>query len=74
MSTTLKNLGIDLLSVDERISLVEEIWDSIAESTALTETQRLRELVQRLQDHEANPGDVVSWEVVKASITVRLKR
>lgn len=72
MSATLKALGIERLSVEERISLVEEIWDSIAEATPLTGAQRL-ELDRRLQDHESNPADVVPWEVVKASITARLK-
>ncbi len=73
MSASLKALGIERLSVEERISLVEEIWDSIAEATPLTDAQRA-ELDRRLQDHEANPEDVVPWEVVKASITARLKR
>lgn len=72
MSASLKTLGIERLSVEERIALVEEIWDSIAEDTPLTEAQRL-ELDRRLEDHEANPADVVPWEVVKASITARLK-
>ena len=73
MNASLKALGIERLSVEERIELVEEIWDSIAEATPLTEAQR-RELDRRLQDHRANPDDVVAWEVVKASITARLKR
>jgi len=73
MSASLKTLGIERLSVEERISLVEEIWDSIAEETPLTEAQRL-ELDRRLQDHKANPEDVVPWDVVKASITTRLRR
>jgi putative addiction module component (TIGR02574 family) len=30
MQTTAKSLGIDRLSLAERILLVEEIWDSIA--------------------------------------------
>lgn len=72
MNASLKALGIENLSVEDRLSLVEEIWDSIAEQTPLTEAQR-RELDRRLQDHEASPDDVVPWEVVKASITVRLK-
>ena len=72
MNASLKTLGIERLSVEERISLVEEIWDSIAEDTPLTEAQRL-ELDRRLEDHEANPDDVVPWEVVKAAITARLK-
>ena len=73
MSISLKALGIERLSVEERISLVEEIWDSIADDSPLTDAQRL-ELDRRLQDHETNPDDVVSWEVVKASIAARLKR
>jgi putative addiction module component (TIGR02574 family) len=72
MNASLKALGIENLSVEDRLSLVEEIWDSIAEQTPLTEAQR-RELDRRLQDHEASPDDVVPWEVVKASITARLK-
>ena len=73
MSTSLKALGIERLSVEERISLVEETWDSIAEDTPLSDAQRL-ELDRRLRDHETNPDDVVPWEVVKASIAARLKR
>ena len=72
MNASLKALGIEQLSVEERIGLVEEIWDSIAEATPLTEAQRA-ELDRRLEDHEANPDDVVPWEVIKVSITARLK-
>ena len=53
MSSSLKALGIERLSIQERISLVEEIWDSIAEVTPLTDTQRI-ELDRRLQDHVAS--------------------
>ena len=76
MSVTIKSLGIDRLGVEEKLSLVEEIWDSIAADSAnvpLTDAQR-RELDRRIADHEANPDDVVSWEEAKASILNRLKR
>ena len=76
MSVSLKSLGIDRLSVEERLALVEELWDSIAESSAdlpLTEAQRA-ELERRLAEHEAHPDDVIPWEEIKASITARLKR
>lgn len=76
MSASLKSLGIDRLSVEERLALVEELWDSIAKESAalpLTDAQRT-ELDRRLAEHEAHPDDVVSWEDVKASITARLKR
>jgi len=75
MSALLKSLGIDRLSVEERLVLVEDLWDSIAEESAatpLTDAQRA-ELDRRLTEHEASPDDVVPWEEVKASITARLK-
>ena len=73
MSVSLKSLGIERLSVEERLTLVEELWDSIAEATLLTDAQRA-ELVHRLAEHEANPDDVVPWEEIKASISARLKK
>ena len=75
MGALLKSLGIDRLSVEERLALVEDLWDSSAEesaATSLTDAQRA-ELDRRLAEHEANPNDVVPWEDVKASITARLK-
>ena len=73
MSVSFKSLGIERLSVEERLALVEELWDSIAEATPLTNAQRA-ELERRLAEHEANPGDVISWEEVRASISARLKK
>lgn len=76
MPATIKSLGIDRLGIEERLALVEEIWDSIAADSAdvpLTDAQRA-ELDRRIADHEANPDDVVPWNEVKASITERLKR
>ena len=55
MSPTFQSLGIDRLSVPERIALVQEIWDSIAreaESTPLTEAQR-----QECRRLERPPGE-----------------
>ncbi len=73
MRVSLKSLGIERLSIAERLLLVEELWDSIAADTPLTDAQRA-ELDRRLADHEANPDDVVSWEEVHSSITARLNR
>ena len=75
MSVSLKSLGIDKLSIEERLALVEELWDSIADSDAglpLTDSQQA-ELDRRLAEHDAQPDDVVPWDQVKASIGGRLK-
>jgi len=57
------------LPVEERIELVEAIWDSISETEepALTEAQR-HELDRRLDDLDQNPGTSRPWEEVKARL------
>jgi len=64
------------LSVDERLELVEALWDDIAERNEVpqpTDAQK-EELDRRLTDHEANPDDVVAWSEVKASALARIGR
>ncbi len=73
MSPTAKALGIDQLSVAERILLVEEIWDGIAEeinASELTQAQK-DELDRRLAAMESNPQAGSSWEEVKARLLSR---
>jgi putative addiction module component (TIGR02574 family) len=71
----MKTLGLDRLSVEERIQLAQEIWDSVAEeptAVALTEAQK-QEIDRRLAAHRADPGAVVSWDTVKARARARLR-
>jgi len=58
------------LSVDERIHLVQTIWDSIAADTETTEIseEHKKILDERLEAHKNNPNDVVSWDEVKKSV------
>ena len=73
MSPTAEALGIDQLSVAERILLVEEIWDSIAEevnASDLTQAQK-DELDRRLAAMGADPRAGSSWEEVKARLLSR---
>ncbi len=68
MPVTLASLGLDKLSRDERLALVQELWDSIAAEPApslLTDSQR-EELRRRAADADANPDDGIPWEQVKA--------
>ena len=76
MSVSIKSLGIDRLGIEERLTLVEEIWDSIASdsnSVPLTDAQR-SELDRRIADHEKDPNDVIAWHDAKSSISDRLKK
>ncbi len=76
MTTSVKSLGVDRLNVEERLSLVEEIWASICAESGnfvLTDAQRL-ELESRVADDNAYPDEVIPWEEVKTSIRTRLAR
>lgn len=76
MLPDLQSLGIDRLSVDEKIVLVGAIWDSIADEPhppLLSDEQR-RELERRLEDAKRNPDDVVPWETVRDEALKRLGR
>jgi putative addiction module component (TIGR02574 family) len=69
----LKSLGIDRLSIPDRLHLLEELWDSIAETPEaipLTDAQRA-ELDRRLASRAANPNAGSSWEEVKARLQKR---
>ena len=68
ISTTLNQ--INELSVDDRIQLVQAIWDSIAAEQAYPELspEQIEELDHRSAAYDANPEDVLTWEEIKASI------
>ncbi len=76
MPPTLSELGIDRLSVEDRIALAHELWDSAAEEAArapLGQAQR-RELERRLADSISRPDAVVPWEELKARALARAKQ
>ena len=76
MATTLKELGLDKLSIEDRLDLAHEIWDSAAlqlQQESVTDVQR-QELERRMADSIANPDAVVPWEEVKARALARAKR
>ena len=73
---TLQELGIDRLSVEDRIALAEAIWDSIpfvAEPPIpLSDAQR-QVLRQRLAEARAEPENFIPWDQVQANLKARLQ-
>lgn len=69
MSVTLASLGLDRLPFEDRLALAHELWDSIFSErpphSVLTDAPR-DELRRRAAEDDANPHDVIPWEVVKA--------
>lgn len=59
------------LSVAERIRIVAEIWNSIAErqeSLPLGDEERI-ELDKRLQEYRENPTEGIEWNELKKKLT-----
>lgn len=59
------------LSLAERIQLVEDIWDSIAElpeAVPVTEAERA-ELDRRLGEHRRNPHAGIAWAEVRKQLS-----
>jgi putative addiction module component (TIGR02574 family) len=74
MSASIKLLGIERLALEDRLDLVEQVWDSIAADSValpLTDAQRI-ELERRVTDHEQNPDDVVSWDEIRSAASKHL--
>jgi len=76
MTPDLKTMGIDQMSIPERLGLVHAIWDSIAQSTdtvPLSEAQR-QEVLRRAAKHDSGNEPTVPWEQVRDEALSRLKQ
>ncbi len=64
-------LNFKALPISERIQLVEDIWDSIADETPSPlqlGVEERAELQRRLAEHQADPSSSIPWEQVRASL------
>lgn len=76
MSPIFKTLGIEQLDFDQRLELVEEIWDSIHEEAGrrlAVPASHMQELERRLALQQAAPDHAEPWEAVKARILAKRK-
>jgi len=67
MSNTTEQFDYMKLSIDDRIRLAQDIWDSIiAEGLPLPIPDDHKEVLdQRLEEHSRSPDEVIPWEEVK---------
>ena len=74
MSPTIASLGLDKLTVAERIALAGELYESVEaeQPSVLTEAQR-EELQRRVEDADLHPEDGIPWEQVKAEARAKFK-
>ncbi len=66
MPPTIQGLGIDRLSVRERLELIEQIWDSLPASVDPAEVPawHITELARRRAEAESRPGEGRPWRQV----------
>ena len=73
MNPTMKDLGIDRLSPEQRTNLALEIWESLnppSLGTQLSKTQR-EELSRRDAELDANPELALSWRQLREGLKTR---
>lgn len=69
MSSLLTSLGIDQLSVEERVRLIGEIWDSLPEQPLPTLTnEQDQELTRRLALIDADPTAMRPWAEIESRL------
>lgn len=76
MTSLMREMGIERLTVGERLELAQAILDSIAAEQPqppLSEAKR-GELERRIADADANPNTGVPWEQVEAAALARFGR
>jgi putative addiction module component (TIGR02574 family) len=70
MCPNLTELGIDRLSVADRLELIGQIWDTLPPDAEIPIPDwHIRELEKRLAAADADPGAAIPWETVKARLT-----
>jgi putative addiction module component (TIGR02574 family) len=70
MNLTLEQFGIDRLSQEERIELIDLIWDSLPPDAPFTPPDwHIKELEKRVEEADANPGTGEPWKEVFARLS-----
>lgn len=70
MPATLESLGIDRMTVPERLDLIEQIWDTLPASLEPEDIPdwHLVELALRRAEADARPGEGRPWREVLDSL------
>ena len=68
-----REIDFTKLSIEERLQLVEDIWDSITRDTEalrLSDAQKA-ELDRRLDQYRQDPESAISWEQIREELNKR---
>ena len=76
MGVTLAQMGLEHLPADVRLSLAEQLWDSVADEIQVrppTEAER-NELERRIEAADTDPNDAIAWEAIRAEARSRWQK
>jgi len=68
MAAVLPNIDLDKYTVEQRLQLIERIWQSIRENEFPVPDSHKQLIKQRLAEREQNPGADTPWEEAKSEI------
>lgn len=57
--------SIKAMSVQERLQLIEAIWQTLDENEVNEDANELSLLKERYEDYKTNPGQTESWDEFK---------
>jgi putative addiction module component (TIGR02574 family) len=70
MNLTLEQFGIDRLSCDEKLQLIDLLWESMSSDEPPILSDELKELLdRRLEAADANPQAGESWDDLYARLS-----
>jgi len=74
MAVNVQSLGIENITQEEKIALIDELWaDVVASSEAIPGASEMRaELDRRISEYEADPSSALSWDEVRESARKRI--
>lgn len=70
MSEAINREVYERLTLDEKIQLVQDIWDDIARTPrdVGVDPALIAEAERRLEEHRRNPGECLTWEAARRQI------
>ena len=69
MAVSMKDLGIDRLSAEERLALMHDIWESLASDAEMPVSEAQKQVLdRRLADLDRYPDNVLTWDEIKSGI------
>ncbi len=67
----LPKLDVQALTPEERLLLIEKLWDSLDNDHVDLTAAQQAEVERRLDDMDVNPDDVISWSEAQRRIRER---